>query len=208
MTNPGAPRSSSDGLIYIPLWSMVTELKIAPGGALSVLRNITVDAVKWGIIFVAVGPQTGQLCILRRSFNYMTIYIVSLSNDAIANIRFFIPGQTNPISTSSALHTGQVLITMVDVDFAECVLVLYQEGHLSDLTNFTHESCSSIAYKDHFLIVDYLRADILVLDGQGRLVHTTDYGNGYIAGVRDLAVWQDSVFVVDFEGALLLLSPV
>ncbi len=79
VTNPRAPRSSSDGLIYVPRGSMVTELKIAPEGALSVRRNITVDAVGWGIGSVAVAPETGQLCIWTWVSTIM--YIVSLSDD-------------------------------------------------------------------------------------------------------------------------------
>ncbi len=204
VTNPGAPRSSIDGLIYVPRWSIVTELKIAQG-ALSVRRNITVDAVIWGITSVAVGPQSGLLCIMGR---YGTIHIVSVGDNVMVIPRLPMPDQMKLAISILALHTGQVLMTTMDLNLTQCSSVLYQELQPSLLTNLTQNSCTSIEYKDRFLVVDYLRSDILVLDAQGRLVHTADYGNGFIAGVRDLAVWQDSVFVVNFEGALLLLSPV
>ncbi len=210
-----APRSTGDGLVYVPSWRVVTELKISPEGSLSVRRNITVHGmhmdhtVDWWITSVAVGPQTAQLCILRWSPNGMALYIVHIGAEITVEHTLSMPERIKFFSVISALHTGQVLVTMRGIEKARCFSVLYQEQRqLSFLTNLTQESCTSIAYRDHFLVVDYLRADILVLDGQGALVHTVDYGTGYITKIRDLSVWQDSVFVINSRNnGLLLLSP-
>ena len=208
---PRAPRSTSDGLVYVPNWNMVKELMISQEGALSVRRNITVHGVQEGIIFVALGPQIGQLCILRWSSSYtsMIIYIAHLGDDVMLQ-HVLMTDKIGPYSVISALHTGQLLVTTRNMDLGQCLSVHYQElqGSHRFLTNLTRDSCKSIAYRDHFLVLDYIRAHILVLDCQGRLVHTTDYGTGYIRKFIDLAVWQDSVFVVISNGILLLLSPV
>ncbi len=208
MTNPGAPRSSSDGLVYVPNWDMVKELMISQEGTLSVRRNITLHGVRRGIMFVAVGPQTGQLCIFRWSSSGMIIDIVSLGDDVTVQQTLTVSSKIEHFSAISALHTGQVLVTTWNSDQCQCYSGLYQEQQMSFLTNFTQESCTSIAYRDHFLVMDYFRAHILVLDDQGHLVDTIDYGAGYIASIKDLAVWQDSVFVIMSNGILLLLSPV
>ncbi len=205
---PDAPRSSSDGLVYVLSWDMVKELMISQEGGLSVRRNITLHAVRWGIRHVAVGPQTGQLCIFRSSSSGMIIDIVSLGDDVTVQQTLNMSSKIGPSSDISALHTGQILVTTRNYDLARCYSALYQEQQMSFLTNLTQESCRSIAYRDHFLVVDYIRAHILVLDGQGHLVHTIDYGAEYIAKLKDLAVWQDSVFGVFSTGILLLLSPV
>ncbi len=203
-----APRFSSDGLVYILNWDVVKELMISQEGGLSVRRNITLHGVRRGIRFVAVGPQTGQLCIFRSSSRGMVIDIVSVGDGVTVQQTLTMSSKIGRFSGISALHTGQILVTTPNLDLLNCSSALYQEQQMSLLTNLTQESCTSIAYRDHFLVLDYIRAHILALDGQGRLVHTIDYGTGYIRKFRDLAVWQDSVFVIMNNGILLLLSPV
>ncbi len=227
MTYPGAPRSTSHGLVYVANWRMITELKISQKGSLYVRRNIALDQI-FGIRSVAVGPQTGQLCVLVWQSNdrHMKIYIVSLgdslgitdrrsgplwSDVSMIQRTLIMPDQMKGIPVISAVHTAstdQVLVTTQYLNKPRCSSVLYRGRQLSFLANLTHESCVPIAYKDHFLMVDYLRANILVLDNQGHIVHTVDYSNGYLLGISDIAVWQDRVFVVGFNGELLLLSPV
>ncbi len=209
---PYAPRSSSDGLVYVPNWRMITELKISQEGSLYVRRNITLNETV-GIFSVAVGPQTGQLCVsVRYSIDrHFNVLVVSLGNVCTIQRTLTMPDRIKGFPWISALHaasTDQVLVTTLETDLAQCTSVLYKGHQPSFLTNLTHESCVSIAHRDHFLLVDDLRADILVLDDQGRIAHTIDYGNGYISAISALAVWQDSVFVVGYDGALLLLSPV
>ena len=211
VTLPRAPRSSSDGLVYVPNSWMITELKISQEGSLYVCRNITLDDIVW-ISSVAVGPETGQLCVsVWYSINRHIDVLVSFGDVFTIQRALTMPDRIKGFPKISTLHAAsadQVLVTTGDPDLRQCSSVLYQGRNLSYLTNLTHESCVSIGYRDHFLVVDHLRADILVLDYQGRIAHTIDYGNGYIASISDLAVWQDSVFVVRYDGALLLLSPV
>ncbi len=188
---------------------MITELKISQEGSLYVCRNITLDDIV-GISSVAVGPQTGQLCVFGWSYSdrHYNVHIVSLGDVPTIQRTLIMPDQLKLVSSVSALHTDQLLVTTQDTALAQCASVLNQGRNLSYLTNLTHESCTLIAYRDHFLVVDNLRADILVLDDQGHIAHTVDYGKGYISAISDLAVWQDSVFVVGYDGSLLLLSPV
>ncbi len=138
MRRPRAPRSTSDGLIYVPNWNMVKELMISQEGALSVRRNITVDSVH--ITFVALGPQTGQLCILGWSPNgTMTIYIVHLGDDVTVQQTLTMSSEIGPYSVISTLHTGLILVTTRNMDMGQI---------LSALINTT-EASGMVAHKPH-----------------------------------------------------------
>ncbi len=216
VTSPYAPRSTSHGLVYVPNNSMIAELKISQEGVSAVRRlflfsfPVGFNPYYWGIISVAVAPETGQLYILWWSYSAVHLALHTVGIDDVLTVDYIstVPDQFNMFSGISALHTDRVLVTMLHPDLVQCSSVLYQGHNLSYLTNLTQKSCTSIAYRDHFLVVDHFGGDILVLDDQGRMVHMVDYGDGFVKSVRDLAVWQDSVFVVDGYGALVLLSPV
>ncbi len=100
---------------------------------------------------MAVGPETGQLCILTLSLSGMIIYIVRLGDDIVVQHKLIMDDHIGRFSVVSALHTGQLLVTTRNMDLGQCLstLVHYQEFQGSFLTNLTWDSCKSIAYRDH-----------------------------------------------------------
>ncbi len=206
------PRCSSDGRVYVPAGDMLTELEIAAQGDLTVLRNITTGE-RDRITAVGLGPQTGQLCVGARSLHtgIPVVYIMHLASGNITTT-LTVPDQIDCLPfTVSALSTGQILLTSIHIWDFYFVSALYQTiAHQpQSLGNRTHGLYvySSVAYWENFLVTGSAsETAITVLDGKGRVVHTVEYN--YILFPSDLAVWQDSILVIDFNGGLLWLSPV
>ncbi len=203
------PRCSSDGRVYVPALYMLTELDITAQGNLTVLRNITTGGWDW-ITAVGLGPQTGQLCIgaISRLTLIPVVYIIHLASGNITTT-LTVPDQIGcfPI-TVSALSTGQILLTSLHIH-PYAVSTLYQtiSHQPRTLRNSTQEVYISVAYRGNFLVIGGgIQSGIDVLDGQGHVVHTVEDDYGFIT--EDLAVWQDSLLVMDFHGGLLWLSPV
>ena len=206
------PRCSSDGRVYVPARYMLTELEITAQGDLTVLRNITTGNWDW-ITAVGLGPQTGQLCIGAGSglTRIAVVYIIHLASGNITTT-LTVSDQIDcyPI-TVSALSTGQILLTSVHFWDRYAVSVLYQTiAHQPQtLGNRTHglHMYSSVAYRENFLVIEgVLQNAFTVLDSQGHVVDTVEYDYGFFTA--DLAVWQDSLLLMDLNGALLWLSPV
>ncbi len=206
------PRCSSDGRVYVPALYLLTELEITAQGNLTILRNITTH--EWDVITaVGLGPQTGQLCI--GAYSRLTlipvVYITHLASGNI-NTMLTVPDQIGcfPLTVSS-LSTGQILLTSLDIRDLDPVSVLYRTIPHQPRTvrNSPHGVYvhRSVAYRGNFLVKgNRFQTAITVLDGQGHVVHTVEYDYGFFT--TDLAVWQDSVLLMDFSGGLLWLSPV
>ncbi len=194
------PRCSIDGRVYVPAWYMLTELEITAQGNLTVVRNITTG--EWDLITaVGLGPQTGQLCIgaISRLTGIPVVYIMHLASGNITTT-LNVPVQIGcfPITVSS-LSTGQILLASVHMPSHQPMT----------LRNSTHGLYvqSSVAYRENFLVFrGIFQTAITVLDGQGHVVHTVEYDYGF--HTSDLAVWQDSLLLIDYSGGLLWLSPV
>ncbi len=213
------PRCSSAGRVYVPSLCTVSELEITEQGNLSVARNITPYS-DWELVTaVALGPQAGQLCIGTMHVSLLgqikaVVYIISLDNGHI-NGTLTVPSQIECLPASiSALSTGQILVTYTSLQvFTDnyVVIVLYQAISHQPLTisNGTDSIVVlSVAHRENFLVNSPVRSGIDVLDKQGRVVHTVEYAYGIMSGALDLAVWQDTLLVLGYNGDLLWLSPV
>ena len=211
------PRCSSDRRVYVPALYMVTELEITELGNLTVIRNITLGIWDW-ITAVTPGPQAGQLCIGALNDSSGTpsltavLYIINIDSGRI-NVTLTVPYQNGcyPI-TVSALSTGQILLTSSEWSGKYDLAVLYQTLSHQPRTlrnsTFGVGMFIAVAYKENFLVADWLHSGIEVLDKQGRVTHTVEYGYGAVSTPNDLAVWQDNILVVNFNGDLLWLSHV
>ncbi len=111
--------------------------------------------------------------------------------------------------TVSALSSGQILLTSLRIGDHYTVCVLYQtiSYQPQTLRNNTFGQYISVVYRENFLeIGSDFQSGIGVLDGPGHVVHTVEYDHGFYT--TDLAVWPDSVLLINANGALLWLSPV
>ncbi len=190
------PRCSSDGRVYVPAWTMVTELEITAQGNLTVLRNITIGEAG-AITAVGLGPQTGQLCVgtvfRLDQLQVPVVYILYLASGNIATTLTLSDQPGCMPAMVSALSTGQILLASVDPSSSrnpEGVSVLYQSVAHSPVTlaNGTRGALISVGYRENFLVIGSgFRNGIAVLDAQGNVVHTMEYDYVYIT--TDLAVW-------------------
>ncbi len=206
------PRCSSDGQVYVPAWDMVTELEITAQGNLTVLRNITTGEWDW-ITAVGLGPQTGQLCVgAISSLDQLGVPVVCIINLASGNITTTLTPSDHMVRmplTVSALSTGQILMTSF-AWFGDLyiVSVLYQTIAHPPLTlsNGTRGAFVSVANRENFVVIrSGFQNGIAVLDAQGNVIHAVEYD--YVYTASDLAVWQDSMLVINGFGGLLWLSP-
>ncbi len=207
----GHPSCRSDGRFYVPAGGMLPELEISPQGNLTIRRDITTGE---GDIITAVGlgPQTDQLCIGVVSLVTTTpaLYIIHLVSGNITT-RVNVSDQFGCFPDSVAiLSTGQILLTSARIYIqSQYISVLYQTISHQPLIlrNTTWDRHISMAYKENFLATTTgFQGGIDVLDSQGHVVHTIEYNYGFFTS--DLAVWQDSILLLDANGALLWLSPV
>ena len=208
------PRAASDSLVYVPSRWYIVVLEITASGNITELRKITtVGGQDLWYPSVAVGPQTGQLCVAQ--FDRPRLWIVSTTNDRVIHtVR--LPDPCQRLWSVAALDSGQLMISY-SVSYPNCSLAFYTS--VADSPEVVH-NMSSVAdivngllgHGQHFLAPYVYKADLLVMGSNGSVLHTVDTVSGklgvYLHWINDVAVWQDCVWLGGYWGDLVLLCAV
>ncbi len=208
LQNDYQARADSHGVVYVPGWNKVSVLEIGDTGSVTIQGNLTAGGQLYGHLFVAVGPQEGQLCVAQ---SYPpAVYIINITTDSIIHTLELPSDETHDMHLSSlaTVTNGQI---MVQEDRG--YLLLY--GSVS-------ESAVRLAYapvhrqrdvvmsghNKQFVVGVEGKADLYVVDEEG-IWHTVDALKGQErVQISDIAVWGECVWVASFEGSLDLLCPV
>ncbi len=206
------PRADTAGLVYVPTWrpnGHIAVLQII-SGRLVEIRNITAVGGH-GLHFpvVAVGPQPGQLCV--GQFDRLSI-INTTDDRLVREVR--LPCQCDYLLSVAALYSGQLMISYFNsypdnhslafyTSVTDSPTVLYNMAAVGDGV------FASLCHGQHFLVPYLYKADLLVVDSSGAVLHTVDAVSGklgvYLYAITDVAVWQDCVWLGGLYGDLVLL---
>ena len=203
------PRADSgNGMVYIPHTRTITMLSINDSGKATVLGRLTAGGKLWGFPYVAVGPQLGQLCV--GQFESPDVYIINIANDSIVDT-LVLPRGVAGLWTLATRGTGQILIQ------AEKGLVLYKSVseppvQLTDTPiSGKSEALIMIGNQDQFLVGVRWESDLFLVDVDSTW-HAVTALNGedgvWLMNIKDVAVWDNCVYVADAYGPLVLLCPV
>ncbi len=209
------PRVDTTGLVYVPAWrpsgcDYIAILQIT-SGRMTELRNLTTvrgDCLYYPV--VAVGPQPGQLCVGQDFPPRLSIVNVT---DGSLILTVTLPDPCI-LWAVAALDSGQLMISYYIsypdnhslafyTSVTDSPTVLYNMSAVGDGVE------ALLGHGQHFLVPYVFKADLLVVDSGGAVLHTVDAVSGklgvYLYGIQDVAVWQDCVWLGGVHGDLVLL---
>ncbi len=201
------PRADSDGMVYIAGVEYISMLEISNTGNVSVQGRLTAGGRLRYTFSVAVGPQSGQLC--AGNDDPPAVYIIDINNDSIEQT-LELPSVIDGVQSVAALGSGQILVANWRGNLAWYRSVSESAVLLTE-TPVTGWSVAMLGNINQFLVAPWSGSQLYVMDSEGGW-HTVDalrWETGvWLPSIRDVAVWENCVWVVNFYGSLVLLCPV
>ena len=201
------PRADSDGMVYIAGVEYISMLEISNTGNVSVQGRLTAGG-RVKSTSVAVGPQPGQLC---AGNNYpLAVYIIDIKNDSIEQTLGLPSGIEGYVVSVATLGSGQILVADLRGNLAWYRSVWEPAVLLTD-TPVTGREVAMLGNINQFLVAPLWGSQLYVMDSEGGW-HTVDalkWETGvWLPNIRVVAVWENCVWVVNYQGSLVLLCPV
>ncbi len=200
------PRVDSDGMVYLAGMKYISMLKISNTGIVSVQGNLTAGGLL-DTFSVAVGPQPGQLCAGHRM--PPAAYIIDMKNDSIEQT-LELPFGIGYVWSVAALGSGQILVADWDGDLAWYKSVSEPAVLLTD-TSVTGWEVAMLGNINQFLVATYRGTQLYVMDSEGGwlTVDALKWETGvWVPDIKDVAVWENCVWIVNDYSSLVLLCPV
>ena len=204
LQNDYQARADSHGVVYVPAWNKVSVLEISDTGSITIQGNLTAGGRLQRHLFVAVGPQEGQLCVAQQ--HPAAVYIIDINTDTIIHT-LVLPSEVTHLRSVATTASGQVMVKE-----AEWHLLLYRSVdhpavRLSHAPIHWGANVIMLGHNNQFVVGVGGRADLYVVDEEG-IWHTADSLKGEERiRISDLAVWGECVWVARYDGSLELLCP-
>ncbi len=203
------PRADGDNVIYLPYNDYVSMFQINSTGGISVLGRFTLPGNFWGYRVyarVAVGPRVGQLLIGASSSNH--VCIISTTNSSMILRTLHWHWSLGGLESMAAGGNGQILVGV------QHGLLLYKSAAQQPVLLTDAPVYGWLVFTSHenqFLACERFGSRLFVMDSDGTW-HTVNALNGqdgvWLTRIRDVAIWDNCVFVSDNHSTLILLCPI
>ncbi len=200
------PRADNDNMVYLPFGNNISMFQINSSGGISLLGSFTLPRKLPGWANVAVGPRVGQL-IVGASLS-CRVCIISTTNSSMILRTLKWPRKLGWLQSMATGGNGQILVGTVKG------MVLYKSpAHQPVLLTDApvYGGLGIICHGNQFLACERSGSRLFVVDADGTW-HTVNALNGqdgvWLTNIRDVAVWDNCVFVTDIHTTLVLLCPI